>query len=783
MAESYMNILKKPMTVVADSPTVWFPLNTTGYTDWIKKNLKPSVVKNKDISTAGDMELFTHQEFVVKYMNWTSPYRGVLLYHSLGSGKTITSVAVTEGLIEHYKPIVILPKYLTNNFKQNLKIYAKNKYGTDHYWVFFPKETLRENDNLLISDKTITKHKGIWAPVQGSPPNFNRLTDADRKQINKQINEIIETQYQFISYDGLGSKTLMAKIQKKNFFEGKVVIIDEVHNFISNVSNDSTATSIYTAMLYAENIKIICLSGTPIINKPFELVLLVNLLKGPVNHFNLDLDERASKVKEPEKIKKFLDAQGNVDTVRMDPSGKKAVVSFYGHGFKRIGNDGDPSVTRHFYFPAEVLVKTLIDSALREGIVFKSGAKMNAVFPLPFDPESFNDKYIKESSKTRTETLIKKRELASKLLGTISYVEAMDPSIYPTRIDLQEVKLEMSSYQLTKYMEIRKVERKREILAASRKDDNSPSTHYKSASRAACNFVFPESVVRPRPNDVRALAKSDIESDSIFGNSGSDKTEVSSNKDYQNNIRLALGQLVESGVLDRDTLHQYSPKFSKVLENLDNSEGIGLVYSQFMSVEGITIFSLVLEKNGYTRLTVSKNTKGVWKFNVDEKTAKNKKFIVFDSSDQEKTAILINLFNNEIKELPPNLQKQAMEMNSIPDDHDNANGSIVKAFLITKSGSEGISLRNVRNVHIIEPYWNYTRVLQTIGRAVRAHSHSDLPKEKQTVTPYVYVMEFSKTQLKQKGELLSSDRGMTTDQSLFDIAKRKHHIITQINSL
>jgi hypothetical protein len=200
-------------------------------------------------------------------------------------------------------------------------------------------------------------------------------------------------------------------------------------------------------------------------------------------------------------------------------------------------------------------------------------------------------------------------------------------------------------------------------------------------------------------------------------------------------------------------------------------------------VEGITIFSLVLEKNGYTRLTVSKNTKGVWKFNVDEKTAKNKKFIVFDSSDQEKTAILINLFNNEIKELPPNLQKQAMEMNSIPDDHDNANGSIVKAFLITKSGSEGISLRNVRNVHIIEPYWNYTRVLQTIGRAVRAHSHSDLPKEKQTVTPYVYVMEFSKTQLKQKGELLSSDRGMTTDQSLFDIAKRKDHIITQINSL
>ena len=39
-------------------------------------------------------------------------------------------------------------------------------------------------------------------------------------------------------------------------------------------------------------------------------------------------------------------------------------------------------------------------------------------------------------------------------------------------------------------------------------------------------------------------------------------------------------------------------------------------------------------------------------------------------------------------------------------DNGNLRGSIVKIIMITQSGSEGISLKNVRQVHITEPYWN-----------------------------------------------------------------------------
>jgi hypothetical protein len=57
----------------------------------------------------------------------------------------------------------------------------------------------------------------------------------------------------------------------------------------------------------------------------------------------------------------------------------------------------------------------------------------------------------------------------------------------------------------------------------------------------------------------------------------------------------------------------------------------------------------------------------------------------------------------------------------------NNSGEIIKIFMITSSGAEGISLKNVRYVHITEPYWHPVRTAQVIGRAIRICSHEDLP--------------------------------------------------------
>ena len=63
------------------------------------------------------------------------------------------------------------------------------------------------------------------------------------------------------------------------------------------------------------------------------------------------------------------------------------------------------------------------------------------------------------------------------------------------------------------------------------------------------------------------------------------------------------------------------------------------------------------------------------------------------------------------------------------DDKKNGNieGHKIKVVLISKAGSEGIDLKFIRQVHILDPWYNMNRPEQTIGRAVRNFSHKDLP--------------------------------------------------------
>ena len=61
-----------------------------------------------------DKEFFSHQEFVINYLQKNSPYRGFTIYHGLGAGKTASSVAISDGLNSDKKIVVMLPSLRTN---------------------------------------------------------------------------------------------------------------------------------------------------------------------------------------------------------------------------------------------------------------------------------------------------------------------------------------------------------------------------------------------------------------------------------------------------------------------------------------------------------------------------------------------------------------------------------------------------------------------------------------------------------------------------------------------
>jgi superfamily II DNA or RNA helicase len=113
--------------------------------------------------------------------------------------------------------------------------------------------------------------------------------------------------------------------------------------------------------------------------------------------------------------------------------------------------------------------------------------------------------------------------------------------------------------------------------------------------------------------------------------------------------------------------------------------------------------------------------------------------------------------------------------------------------MITSSGAEGIDLKNVRYVHLMEPYWHPVRLEQVIGRARRICSHKDLPREKQTVQVFLYLLTHDPELLKQFDDsyrqLIESDTNTrdeqsyvpTTDEKLYMISDKKRQLMKRFH--
>ena len=89
-------------------------------------------------------------------------------------------------------------------------------------------------------------------------------------------------------------------------------------------------------------------------------------------------------------------------------------------------------------------------------------------------------------------------------------------------------------------------------------------------------------------------------------------------------------------------------------------------------------------------------------------------------------------------------------------------------------------MKNVRQVHIVEPYWNPVRLKQVKGRAIRVGSHLQLPTAERNVDIFTYLSVMTKKQLKMDKTMQEDSNGMSSDQVLFDISQRKLEIMETI---
>lgn len=823
--------------------------------------------------TSSDFSLLTHQKIVRDYMNLYTPYRGLLLYHGLGSGKTCTSIAIAEGMKDSKRVIIMTPASLRANYVEELKKCGDLLYKRNQYWEWISTtdnpDALKTISVLLnLPQEYIRRHGGAFFINIKKPSNYNDMNDVDKKVLEEQLNEMIKQKYTFINYNGLRASRLaeMTSGFTKNIFDNAVVVIDEAHNLISRIVNKikkekgitgeerkkkkeetgeenifgdisgektpkNLATKLYYMLLRAKNARVILLSGTPVINYPNEFAILFNILRGYIKTWRIPIVVKTSNKIDREKLQEMLLGEKSLDYLDYSPTSKILTITKNPFGFKNkikieSGYQGVSNVKKNEsgeqvldleFVSDDDFERKIIGILKRNDIdIVPQGIQVINQKALPDDLDTFLTRYINDSDKKLKNVDALKR----RIIGLSSYFRSAQESLLPKYnkqlgVDYHIVRIPMSDTQFKIYEGARKQERDLEKQKPKRSEvgelfEEKAST-YRIFSRLFCNFIMLDRPIPQRKkkakeeeekeeekiSDMAAIikeaskfeSKQDVDDEREGEIEGEDALEELGGTDYKSRLERAIKNIEEhsNDFLTPEALQTYSPKFLHMLENIDDPEkqGLHLVYSQFRTAEGIGLFCLVLEKNGFARFRIKKNSQNIWEIDIREQDQGKPTYALYTGTETvEEKEMIRHIYNGEWDQIPESIGSVLKAKY-----HNNNMGEVIKVFMITSSGSEGINLRNTRYVHIMEPYWHPVRTEQVIGRARRICSHKDLPKPLQTVEVYIYLMIFSEAQLKSDEaiELKRKDLSkaipkvpITSDQYLFEISEIKANLTAQL---
>ena len=781
-----------------------------------------------------------YQYFVKQYLSIETPFRGLLIYHGLGTGKTATSVITAEGLSKTMRIFTFLPASLETEFikevrrwgdtlfqvnKNNWIFYSHqeikgdlklrqmldSKYGIDERKVNqifnltkakIKKNTEREED-YQEKLKGLNSIKGIYlqansldketrqiytstgSPILKEGEVFNgeciKLNEEQEVLIDVEVNFLIQLKYNFVHYNGFppvhevnfrekidtelfeeeeGGTENQKKVREfvkayqKNVkeygvlspFRENVIIIDEVHNFVNEIMNGSAPANVfYDWIVNSEDVKLIFLSGTPIINKPAEIAILYNMLRGVLNVYEFSvISDRDDYEVQQELREYFYQKRSSIEQLHVTKKRGKLVISFIKNktNYESILEDGtiktirfnhskeedffdeileglEKNFSKELIIPSKEELKKVSIIDLKKGKPFTFDKDIDLIFNRKqklFDiyendmiidlskNENFLEYFLDDNYNIPERKQVILRRM---LLGLTSYYpidrssianmpEVVEPEIFERYQDYNIVKdltivpCYMTSKQWVKYEEEYTREKLKKLQQLRKKDIYSDGTFdYNIRTRQNCNIIY---------------------EDDSFRN---EKDEEKKNFTYE--------MMAKNGHFSYNrTLSSFSPKFFNILKNMQRfivrgiPTGKVLYYSDFRHESGSEAFERILIENGYEKYESGKD-------DIEQ--------LISKKSIQKRYTFITGKESQEQRKL----NKEAF--NHIG----NTRGEYIHIILISSSGAEGISLKCVRQVHIMEPFWNYIRVNQVLGRAIRMESHDLLPEDERNVEQYIYL--------------------------------------------
>lgn len=416
-------------------------------------------------------------------------------------------------------------------------------------------------------------------------------------------------------------------------------------------------------------------------------------------------------------------------------------------------------------------------------VPFELALMFNLLRPgiFPSSEAEFNKTYITDSVYPILNPL-RRNMFERRIMGLVSYYIGATPDLYAHR-ELEYVNLPMSTYQYNVYRIFEKAEA--EIQLRARRSGRQ-SKLYRTYTRQASNFVFPyvsanvNGELRPRPYKFRvsnkvaeeiakgkevevkdeqdremlnrynsAIALFLTETEKYF--KGIDKDDAAQGRtitDDLNEFKEGFKTKYKSKFLNYylsdspksrlfTAMYDSSPKMLAITFYTFISPGKVMVYTNYVVMEGIDVMKIYYRLTGFNDFTIAKANMGYCEYHGR-----------IDRVDRDRTKAMFN-------------------------EKDNVLGLKCKIIIISPSATEGIQLLNIRQEHILEPYWNEVRIQQVIGRGIRQCSHKDLPMADRTVTVYRYkVIKPTETGVKDEDDTIRH----STDEIVEDQAKAKSNL-------
>jgi len=195
------------------------PLN-----DFSLDELRKNLMKKNNIPTCLQRSKKNPHDFQEKIVDFMMKNRGLIVYHKVGSGKTLTAILVSQCFLDKYpykKVIVITPAGLLANFKKEMN------------------------------------------------ESYEQIRYKDR--------------YEFYSYHGFVNK---CRYKTQQICKNSLLIIDEGHNLRTpyKINKKGKVTGLFNGIItncskFAD--KVLILTGTPLYNSKNDIIALYNMIRFP----------------------------------------------------------------------------------------------------------------------------------------------------------------------------------------------------------------------------------------------------------------------------------------------------------------------------------------------------------------------------------------------------------------------------------------------------------------------------------------------------------------------